>query len=118
MLFRFEEYADICYQAFGDRVKQWITLNEPWVVAIAGHATGELAPGMVDPGIADYAVAHNLIKAHAKAYRLYHSKYAATQNGMGNIARNVSVIFYAILNMFRSCWNNTQHELVRARGWR
>ena len=77
----FDYYADICYQAFGDRVKQWITINEPWVVAIAGHATGELAPGIMDSGIADYQVAHNLIKSHAKAYRNYHNKYASTQNG-------------------------------------
>lgn len=30
----FERYAKICYEKFGDRVKNWITLNEPWIVAI------------------------------------------------------------------------------------
>ena len=36
----FENYARIVFNAFGDRVKIWITLNEPWVVAISGHSTG------------------------------------------------------------------------------
>ncbi|KAH7237982.1 family 1 glycoside hydrolase [Fusarium solani] len=41
----FERYARLCYERFGDRVKHWITLNEPWIVSIFGYATGSNAPG-------------------------------------------------------------------------
>lgn len=30
----FEHYAGLCYERFGDRVKSWITFNEPWCTAI------------------------------------------------------------------------------------
>jgi beta-glucosidase/6-phospho-beta-glucosidase/beta-galactosidase len=36
----FEQYAKLCYTRFGDRVKNWITLNEPWVVSIHVSSDG------------------------------------------------------------------------------
>lgn len=41
----FESYATICANAFGDRVKKWIVLNEPMAVAGLGYTTGLHAPG-------------------------------------------------------------------------
>ena len=46
-----------------------------------GYGTGEGAPGIKNLGTDVYITAHNQIRAHAKAYRLYHEKYAAAQNG-------------------------------------
>ena len=41
----FRDYANICFREFGDRVKHWITFNEPWSFSINGYASGILAPG-------------------------------------------------------------------------
>lgn len=33
----FVQYADLCFKHFGDRVKTWITFNEPWCMTALGH---------------------------------------------------------------------------------
>ena len=63
---------------FGDRVKEWITINEPWVISTEGHGTGEMAPGAFNQ---KYRAGHTLILAHSSAYRLYNAKYKDTQKG-------------------------------------
>src|SRR5579859_3168939 len=62
----FAEYTEIMVRRLGDRVKRWITLNEPWVAAVLGHLTGEQAPGERDLGAAVRA-AHHLLLAHGLA---------------------------------------------------
>ncbi|MDQ6761891.1 MAG: GH1 family beta-glucosidase [Bacteroidota bacterium] len=41
----FEEFVSICVRNFGDRVKNWIVLNEPMVFTGAGYFLGVHAPG-------------------------------------------------------------------------
>jgi beta-glucosidase len=41
----FAEYAAYVYENLDLPVDMWITLNEPWVIAILGHAFGIHAPG-------------------------------------------------------------------------
>lgn len=41
----FCDFAELCFWEFGDRVKHWITLNEPWSFSNAGYVTGTNAPG-------------------------------------------------------------------------
>ncbi|XP_046546593.1 lactase-phlorizin hydrolase-like [Haliotis rubra] len=77
----FTEYARLCFQSFGDRVKFWITLNEPWVVAWHGYGIAEKAPGRWGPGTYTYIAGHNLIKAHVNAYHLYDKAFRPTQKG-------------------------------------
>lgn len=79
----FGEYARVCFQAFGDRVQHWITINEAWTVAVNGYNNGIHAPGRSEnPAIEPYVVAHYLILAHATAARIYHDEFAPIQKGM------------------------------------
>uniref|UniRef100_A0A3B4CBT4 beta-glucosidase n=1 Tax=Pygocentrus nattereri TaxID=42514 RepID=A0A3B4CBT4_PYGNA len=82
----FNDYCDFCFQTFGDRVKFWMTFNEPYAIAWVGYGLGELPPNVKSPGDAPYRVAHNLLKAHAKAYHTYDEKYRKTQQGLVSIS--------------------------------
>merc|ERR1712013_257715 len=86
----FEEYAKVCFREYGDRVKFWITLNEPAVTAVNGHGTGEHAPGMKGPGNYTYTAAHNQIRAHARAVQAYRSSFSE-QNGKIGITLGVNM---------------------------
>ena len=59
----FVEYADIVSRTLGDRVKKWITFNEPWVSAFVGYEEGRHAPGVKDRD-ASIAASHHLLLAH------------------------------------------------------
>ncbi|MFF3464316.1 GH1 family beta-glucosidase [Streptomyces sp. NPDC001984] len=61
--YRFAEYAQMVGEALGDRVEQWITLNEPWCSAFLGYGSGVHAPGRTDP-LASLRAAHHLNLAH------------------------------------------------------
>ncbi|KAK6189992.1 hypothetical protein SNE40_001948 [Patella caerulea] len=84
----YAEYARICFQNFGDRVKSWITFNEPWVASIQGYGDGTMAPGLYGPGTNVYITAHNMIRSHAKAYHIYDKEFRSKQNGKIGITLN------------------------------
>ena len=72
----FAIYADTCFASFGDRVKHWITLNEPLQTAINGYDSGSFAPGRHDqPSTEPYLASHHQILAHAAAVSIYRNKY-------------------------------------------
>uniref|UniRef100_A0A8B9DLH2 Lactase n=1 Tax=Anser cygnoides TaxID=8845 RepID=A0A8B9DLH2_ANSCY len=84
----FVNYADFCFSTFGDRVKFWITFHEPWVISYAGYGTGEHPPGIADPGVASYKVAHTILKAHADVWHLYNDRYRSQQQGKVGLVLN------------------------------
>uniref|UniRef100_A0A6N2LGP7 Beta-glucosidase n=1 Tax=Salix viminalis TaxID=40686 RepID=A0A6N2LGP7_SALVM len=43
----FRDFVDLCFKNFGDRVKKWITLNEPWMFSVQGYDLGTMAPGRI-----------------------------------------------------------------------
>ncbi|XP_078666125.1 lactase/phlorizin hydrolase-like [Branchiostoma floridae x Branchiostoma belcheri] len=84
----FGDYARFCYRNFGDRVKYWITFNEPWITAWLGYGIGNFAPQHNEPATGQYKAAHNIILSHAKAYHIYDDEFRATQNGKVGITLN------------------------------
>ncbi|KAK9399190.1 beta-klotho [Crotalus adamanteus] len=80
----FNDYATFCFRAFGDRVRYWITIHNPYLVAWHGYGTGLHAPGERRKGAA-YVVGHNLIKAHATVWHNYDRHFRPQQRGFLSI---------------------------------
>ncbi|MEI6467271.1 MAG: family 1 glycosylhydrolase, partial [Verrucomicrobiota bacterium] len=62
----FEAYADVVSRHLGDRIKQWITHNEPWCTAFHGNFDGVHAPGLKSFKTA-LQVCHNVLVSHGTA---------------------------------------------------
>nr|GMC82421.1 beta-glucosidase 12-like [Ipomoea batatas] len=90
----FKDYAEVCFKEFGDRVKVWATLNEPWTFAAFGYDSGDFPPGRCSSWMDNngcpttgnsatepYIVAHHLLLAHAAASQLYKNGMQVTQKG-------------------------------------
>ncbi|XP_052192767.1 furcatin hydrolase-like [Diospyros lotus] len=88
----FKDYAEFCFKEFGDRVKHWITFNEPYVYILMGYDLGAMAPGRCsawrnnscpagNSATEPYIVGHNMLIAHAKAAKVYMEKYQESQKG-------------------------------------
>ncbi|HZS00435.1 MAG TPA: family 1 glycosylhydrolase, partial [Chloroflexota bacterium] len=77
----FTEYADVVTRRLGDRVRHWITLNEPWCSAFLGYYTGEHAPGRTDLRAA-LAAAHTLLLAHGQAVGAIRANSPGAQVGI------------------------------------
>jgi beta-glucosidase len=94
--YRFNEYADFCFSTFGNRIKNWITMNEIQTFTWIGYGVGVHAPGRCSPQIGDwcqkiggggnsstepYIAAHNALIAHGLAVKTYREKYQRVQRG-------------------------------------
>jgi len=74
-------YAETVTKKLGDRVKDWMTHNEPWVVAYVGHFFGDHAPGLRDLKTA-LAVAHGILVSHGKAVPVIRAHCRGAQVGI------------------------------------
>ncbi|XP_023278343.1 lactase-like protein isoform X1 [Seriola lalandi dorsalis] len=86
MVNHFNEFANLCFERFGNRIKYWITFNNPWSVAVEGYETGEHAPGLKLRGTGAYRAAHHIIKAHAKVWHTYDTQWRGKQKGLVGIS--------------------------------
>ena len=64
---RFAEYARACFDAYGDRVRWWLTVNEPWIIGLLGYLHGLHAPGVKDDVRGEVTAFHHTLLAHGRA---------------------------------------------------
>ena len=77
----FLAYTDVVSRHLGDRVKHWITHNEPWCTAIMGNHEGVHAPGLKDHRTA-LQVCHHLLLSHGRAVPLLRANVPDAQVGI------------------------------------
>ncbi|CNK44919.1 putative glycosyl hydrolase [Yersinia frederiksenii] len=80
----FEEYARLCYQHYGDRVKLWSTFNETVCFIGFGYIVGAHPPGVQDTGRAIQAC-HHVFVAHAKAVAAFRASGIDGKIGFVNV---------------------------------
>ncbi|KAL5730581.1 beta-glucosidase [Ranunculus cassubicifolius] len=99
----FAYYADICFKNFGDRVKYWITINEPNLFSTYAYHTGEYPPGRCSAPFGNclsgnsetepLIAVHNMILSHAKATQIYRKNYQKKQGGYITVVPNAGMYF-------------------------
>ncbi|KAK1140126.1 hypothetical protein N8T08_010882 [Aspergillus melleus] len=86
----FVNYARLCFERLGSRVKHWITFNEPGVYTLAGYAAGVHAPARSsfrdrnaegDSSTEPFIVAHTELVTHGHVSRLYKQEFQLEQKG-------------------------------------
>ncbi|XP_021911735.1 myrosinase 5-like [Carica papaya] len=88
----YRDFANLCFREFGDKVKYWITINQPYSLGFNAYGKGEQAPGRCsawmhknctggDSGTEPYIVAYHELLAHAEVVQLYRREYKETQKG-------------------------------------
>ncbi|XP_047035496.1 myrosinase 1-like [Helicoverpa zea] len=81
----FGDYARVLYNLFGDRVKYWITLNEPLAICDGGY-NKMAAPYLDDMKIGGYLCNKHVLLAHAAAYRVYEKEFQSLYYGKLSMA--------------------------------
>lgn len=83
----FADYSRIIFREYGDRVKFWLTFNEPHVFCPSDWMYAQ-HNAFQDPPVKPYVCAHNVIKSHAVAYRIYDKEFRQEQQGKVGITLN------------------------------
>ena len=77
----FGDYVDTVVGALGDRVSNWMTVNEPFEYAGMGHLLGNFAPGKKNPWLYFRAM-HNYLLSHGEAVQRIRSRYPESNIGL------------------------------------
>jgi len=104
----FNGYVDRVVRTFGDRVRFWLTVNEPTVYVKQGYVTGEWPPFRSGKWREAWAAMRNLARAHRMSY---HTIHEANPRGLVSFAHNAPAV--------EPCrpWSRTDRLAAAARDW-
>lgn len=85
----FADYAGSCFEAFGDRVKLWVTINEPKYYAYCSNMVGNYPPNHRHDFNRYFTVLYHEAAASAKAVDIYHSMKLKGRIGIVHDSSNV-----------------------------
>lgn len=87
----FVNYAKTCFERFGDRVKLWVTINEPKYYAYCSNMVGNYPPNHKNDFNRYFKVLYHEALASAKAVSLYHRMNMNGKIGIVHDSSNVEV---------------------------
>ena len=116
----FTDYANLCFDRFGDRVKTFLTFNEPSIELLFMQSFFEAVNNHKEPEIPaseeyiskHFSYIHHLMLAHAGAVNAYHQKKLGGQIGITynfmlcEMDTTASENGNKSLEIVRSVWNN------------
>lgn len=116
----FAEYTQVVTRVLGDRVRYWMTMNEPAVFTVLGHLSGIHAPGDTLSQADGFRIAHHVLMAHGKASQVIRSanpesKISIAHNGRIGIPHTQSEADIAAARKFTL--DTTNPELWHVNWW-
>ena len=79
------DYATLCFDEFGDRVKHFITFNETVVFCSLGYLLGAHPPGIQNDPKKYFQATHNVFYAHARAVIEYKKRDQFGEIGLSHV---------------------------------
>ncbi|XP_072947937.1 myrosinase 1-like isoform X2 [Epargyreus clarus] len=85
----FSDYARIIFSFYADRVKTWITINEPILICDGAYNMEFTAPRIKEMEMAPFLCNKHTLIAHAKAWRIYDTEYRHKYHGKVSLTNNL-----------------------------
>lgn len=134
----FVNFAKVCFENFGSKIKKWITINEPWSVVAGQYIIGHFPPNQKYNIPNAVQAMHNMMVAHSKVVELYKTmnldgeigvihilegKYAITQSEgdkkaayLEDTIANTFMLDACLGGGYKEKTINTINEIVRKNG--